>query len=420
MANNTKILILTIYGGNGHLQAAKAKALEMKRKDPSCHVVERNLLIYLIGKKLSNLFTQKWNQAQIEGKYDVNIAISNLLCIANCLLFLPTFFYICYLLLKHKIDLIIDTQVVGTCASLKALRCISKLKNKKISYQKVITELPTNKVVHYFHHIKKLSKNDRRHFSLLTTHPLLKVGETTEAFWKTNCNLTENEVHYSDLPLLPAFTSPKKNTELTIQTHGIEETRLTKEIIQRGDATVVFRKTGADIKLDSTSKISTLMLGSQPSENAIIKYIGHFIRIMHEKNQLNQKHILFVFCSPTMQQHIRLLKKIHRLVTSILFYPTHLTIVPLGAQEDQVVASLFHQSDATFTRSGGLTSMELLAVAKGQIWIHSEYKKTAREELLLEAMPIWERGNATYLKEKKGAKMVSPDIFEAVCSDYFS
>ena len=89
-------------------------------------------------------------------------------------------------------------------------------------------------------------------------------------------------------------------------------------------------------------------------------------------------------------------------------------------QEDDVIASLYYRSNATFTRSGGLTSMELMSVAQGQIWIHSEVKKpNNHQKKVCKGMPIWEWGNAIYLQKKKGACFIHPETFVEVCKPYF-
>ena len=65
--------------------------------------------------------------------------------------------------------------------------------------------------------------------------------------------------------------------------------------------------------------------------------------------------------------------------------------------------------------------MELMSVAQGQIWIHSETKGKiyVDQEKLSHGMPIWEKGNAFYLRKKKGAKLVNPDSFQQASLSYF-
>ena len=62
--------------------------------------------------------------------------------------------------------------------------------------------------------------------------------------------------------------------------------------------------------------------------------------------------------------------------------------------------------------------MELLHVMSGQIWIHSEVKREKVKDILsneelLKGIPNWEAGNASYLIEKKGAKVITPWLFES-------
>ncbi len=89
-------------------------------------------------------------------------------------------------------------------------------------------------------------------------------------------------------------------------------------------------------------------------------------------------------------------------------------------QSDDVIATLYYRSDATFTRAGGLTAMELMSVAQGHIWIHSEIRHGNNDdEKLGRGMPIWEKGNANYLQQKKGAQFITPETFIDRCHPYF-
>jgi len=80
-------------------------------------------------------------------------------------------------------------------------------------------------------------------------------------------------------------------------------------------------------------------------------------------------------------------------------------------QSDEIIAPLFFRSDMTCTRSGGQTSMELMCVGQGKIWIHSETKnkgKVLQNEDLLKGIPGWEAGNAAYLQRFRNAQLVTP------------
>ena len=135
---------------------------------------------------------------------------------------------------------------------------------------------------------------------------------------------------------------------------------------------------------------------------------------------IKEHHLLFVFCNKHTEHRNSLLKKGHSIIQKVKYFPDNLTVIPMCFQSDDVIASLYYRSDATFTRSGGLTAMELMSVAQGQIWIHSELRqKTINGEILGRGMPIWERGNTIYLQKMKGARFITPETFIECCYPYF-
>ena len=88
-------------------------------------------------------------------------------------------------------------------------------------------------------------------------------------------------------------------------------------------------------------------------------------------------------------------------------YPKNVAVIPIAFQADDVVAALLFRSDYTVTRSGGQTTMELLSIARGKIFIHSAAKKGN----LMRGLPFWEGGNALYLQAKVGAELTTPTLF---------
>ena len=57
--------------------------------------------------------------------------------------------------------------------------------------------------------------------------------------------------------------------------------------------------------------------------------------------------------------------------------------------------------------------MELMAVGRGKIWVHSEAKGKSQytNEELLQGIPGWESANASYLQNVRNAEIVTPDTF---------
>ena len=130
--------------------------------------------------------------------------------------------------------------------------------------------------------------------------------------------------------------------------------------------------------------------------------------------------LLHILHQPKQQT---LFQRVVDLVTSLADYPSSLTVIPMSFQNEDVIAPLFFRSDITCTRSGGQTAMELMSVARGQIWVHSEAKKeigTLTNEELLAGIPCWESASAAYLQQARNAKIVTPDTFAPLVYDLLS
>ncbi|MBI3211543.1 MAG: hypothetical protein HYZ47_02520 [Simkania negevensis] len=341
---------------------------------------------------------------------------------------LPIFIKTLHLLIKEDIDYVIDTQPL-TFPIIKAVRIYNRWKKKEIILEKILTELPTDKVSHFLRPIKNLSSKDRRYLKLITTAPLLEKDQTPAQFWMKHCKLTENQVCYEDFPLRPSFFYYKNKSyelkeELTIsiRTKSLKENALIAATIQKSTLEVEIQSDQIRVLIAPFDKVSTLLLGSQPTEKATVEYVKKFIQMAREGRDVPIRHLLFVFCNGKPLQKNSLLIRTHDLVQKTEDYPKNLAIIPMCFQGDDVIAPLYFRSDATFTRAGGLSAMELLAVSHGKIWIHSEAKSVIPpfdQEKLAKGMPIWEKGNALYLKEKKGAEFISPEAFCKACAPYF-
>jgi len=62
-----KILLITLSAGGGHLQAARAKAVKALQDDPQTIVVQKDMLIDWIGKRLGKFIVFLWNSSQKKG-----------------------------------------------------------------------------------------------------------------------------------------------------------------------------------------------------------------------------------------------------------------------------------------------------------------------------------------------------------------
>ena len=189
-----------------------------------------------------------------------------------------------------------------------------------------------------------------------------------------------------------------------------------------GRGFVPFKEKGEGIKitLSPGEKVATMMLGSQPARKATLRYVNHFIELAFLSKQ---PITLFIFCANQNNEDIPLIESICKQVMKNPDHPANLTLIPMPYQSDEIVAPLYARSNVTITRSGGTTSTELLALAHGKIWIHTEKPlKKDPDALLFKiwGMPRWEEGNANYLKAKKGAELICPDTFQLKCRSFFT
>ena len=426
-----KVLIITSSGGGGLLQAANAKEQEVKGKNPSAIVVRRDVMTDLIW-PFGKLCVAGWNKAQIKGNVRIQSNLGRSNRIADRLFWLHIFFFTLKLLFKEDIDQVIDTQVLGTSAIIKAIRFFNRRRKKQVYLEKVLVDLPTKKATHFFLAIKALKPVDRKHFKLITIPPMLEKGETEEDFWRVNCNLTVSELQYEDYYIRKSF-SKYRNLDRKAETMALktryqtqEERRLIEETIRRGKNE--FSSFGEERKevefiIPPSAFVCTILLGSQPASDATFNYVKKFIEIAKEKKGQNPSIYLFVYCANHQPKQQTLFQRVVDLVTSLADYPSSLTVIPMSFQNEDVIAPLFFRSDITCTRSGGQTAMELMSVARGQIWVHSEAKKeigTLTNEELLAGIPCWESASAAYLQQARNAKIVTPDTFAPLVYDLLS
>lgn len=425
------ILIITSSGGGGHLQAAKAKYADTAKEYPEAKIIKQDLLLDWAGKYVGKFFVNKWNKAQRAGDIIELERLISYQPLAEKILYVPIFVNTLRILLREDIDLIIDTQPIGTPAIIRAMKIARNIRKKPLILEKIVTELPTEEVTHFFRPIKNLSEEDRRLIRLISTMPLTTNDESDTLFWEEHCGMQLDSVSYEKFPLRPTFSKylGKQRTENVIEVdiplpHAVER-KLVMHTVSHGSTPVNENRNLISVTIQPEDKVSVLMLGSNPDERALLQYIQHFIDISMKKGYKKRRDLLFVFCCDSTKNEFPLQKKIEKMVAEQPNYPKSLTIFPLSFHDDEVIAPLFFRSDATFTRSGGLTSMELLSVCQGYMWIHraepvKKYRLLRQSRYNALGMPPWENGNALYLKEKKGAGFVTPDTFYENCHDFFS
>jgi hypothetical protein len=214
----------------------------------------------------------------------------------------------------------------------------------------------------------------------------------------------------------------RKHEPMILKTRyrNLEEWELIEKTIRRG--TPQFQKNDAEIEflILPETLVCTILLGSQPANDATFNYVKKFIEIVKNKDCQDIFIHLFVFCANHQPQQLSLFKRVADFIYNWSDYPDSLTVIPMSFQGDDVIAPLFFRSDITCTRSGGQTAMELMSAGRGKIWVHSEAKKDngiLTNEELLQGIPGWESANASYLQHVKNAEIVTPETFEPLLTE---
>jgi hypothetical protein len=415
-----KLLIVTSSGGGGLIQTANAKAQEALARDPGLQIVRRDLLVDWIWKPMGRFFINSWNKAQRRG----NVSAQSFFVWGQFLvdIFLhPTIFvYALYTLFTEDVDHVIDTQVFGTSAILKALRIYNWRRGKSVHLEKILVDLPTKKATHFFRPIKNLSKRNRKLIQLTSIAPLLDDGETNDDFWQSTCGFSAREVNIEEVYVRQAFrqykgkSRPVDSMRISVATKNEEEVYLMKKTFQRGSIQSKVKANRIEFLIEPTDRMITVLLGSQPSGEATINYVKKFASFAKQFPETTTH--LFVFCADHQEGKETLFRKVVDAASSIKDYPKKLSIIPFSFQTEEVIAPLFYRSDITCTRSGGQTAMELMCVSTGEIWVHSEARKG---EAVLNGIPGWEAASAVYLQKMRGAKILTPEMITPYAQQVF-
>ncbi|HSW72809.1 MAG TPA: hypothetical protein VLG44_05330 [Chlamydiales bacterium] len=416
--NLSSVLVLTSSGGGGLIQAANAKIQEVLRKNPNAKIIRKDLLKEGVWRFAGKPAIEIWNNSQKTGNIKNLERLIYLQKFAEVIIWPAMFLWMLGYIHKKKLDLVIDTQPLATSAILRAIRFYSWLKKKTVVFEKVIVDLPTSKATHYFDSIKKIPQKDKAFLRLITIPPLLENGETSEEFWQKNCALSEKNVCYQEYYIRQGFhpyhklQRPKEDYEVEIAYKHPKELEYLKDICKKTKEPFQVQGNNVRFTIGKNDRLVTILLGSQPAYSATLNYVKNMVEV--GKGDPTRKYHIFVFCADHTENAPSLFQLMHDLIIQMKDLPPNFSVIPLSFQDESVIASLFFRSDLTITRSGGQTSLELMCVMSGQKWIHSEAKKRKGEDVisredLLKGIPGWEAGNACYLEQKTGARIVTPE-----------
>jgi hypothetical protein len=414
---SSRVLIITSSGGLGHLQAAKAKEQEILAQEASAFIHIQDIFNDFVGKTVGTFFTSLWNKAKTRAQLSTLKALIHMQPFAEAVLYLPILYKLKRLIETYNINTVIDTQNMGQEPILKIIEQMNKNREQKISYTKILTDLPTENSIHYFSPIKKLAKHKKKDLHIISTKPLLKGSMSEEQFWDSTCGLTKENITYDTFPLRAAFKQNKEqfsnqSINLTLNMHSQGLCELACKALSFGSIHFIQKKHLLNIHIAKEVKLTLVMLGGYPNEQTLLGYIKQFM--LHTKKD---KHLLCLFCNFGLKDSNSLIQKICNLIESTPKHPKNLSILPMAYQDDTVIMPLIARANGAISRAGGITSMELLTSFSGSLWIHLE---TKIKKNLARCMPIWERGNAHYLQEKLGAKYITPSTFSKITLGYFN
>lgn len=425
-----KYLLIQSSGGGGHISAmdsiVKEKQITAQRHDFMLEFVP-------MGEK----GVEEWNQAQKAEDIEKLKSLVAKQPLADTALHLKIKHDVYQLLKKENPDEIIDTQAMGTAAICDAVLKYNKKYNKNVKIRKYMTDLPTDKAQHFFHSLGKLTPEQRSVLVLNSPRPLLAPNETSQMFWERHCGpgLNVVELDIKDLPIGAAFKNPEKldldainHNGITIQADFPTQT----EYYQLNPKSLkVLKATDKKLTLGihKDDFVMSIMLGSQGG-HALFSYVEQAIELAKE-NPSDKEKYLFVFCG----KDPKIYKEIQKIIQNTPNLPPNLHIMPLKAQTDEEIAPIFSRSNVLITRTGGLATMEVMAAAQGKknqrIFVHSPAKDMPldiqaqdtikQEEYLIEKIPMWEGGNASYLIRKvNNASVVCTSNFKKQISSHMT
>lgn len=410
-----KVLIITCSGGNGLLQAAQAKEDEVLAKNPDAIIIKRDTMVDWMGSWFGALGKFLWNGSQKKGNVLVQVLLLKGQVFVEYMVTFQLFILMFRLLCKEDVDRIIDTQIFGPTAFIKAIRLINWLKKKDLVLEKVMIDLPTKKAEHFFLPIRRLTKKDKPYIKFVTIKPLMDEKENETDFWREKCKLPLKNIIYEPYIVRKCFykfaplEKCTENMQLSFSFSSIPEKQEMKSCFSRGPIVFKENKDSFVFSIQPDDFVITILLGSQPS---YLGTMGYVERIMELAKKTGKKIYLFIFCAEYKKGKNTLFSNVCNKVISSKDFPESLSIIPFSYQKPEKIAPLLYRTNQSITRSGGGTAMELMAVMRGQIFIHTEaLKKAPTRSELLKGIPGHESGAAEYLEKSAQAIIVNPELF---------
>lgn len=356
---------------------------------------------------------------------------------------------------------IIDTQPMGTKAICQAVLAYNKRHKTNVRIKKYCTDMPTLRSVHFFNDLKALNDEERDLIDLQVLPPLTKSHDDNddETFWQHVCgnNIELIRVNSPDIDLRALEDSHQKKVASGMRVYQLEHPNhwpirkpfkafktesdyaVNRQALEKIGLVISLDKTfnykaakhqglfatkeqrkqkNATVKINQDDTVISLMLGSNGG-SSLLDYVEAIKeKVKEESHSSSDKKLhLFVFCGRNQEVQDKILS----LLKEDKDTPPNLCIYPLGFQSGEAIAKVGARSEVIVTRSGGTATMEAMAVCHyGKILVHSQetlnkkqlatLSETEKEKHLLRAIPVWEGGNANYIRRRYQAisRIVNP------------
>lgn len=271
---------------------------------------------------------------------------------------------------------VVSTQAFCLKDIARAVYEVNKERNWDMHLDVYLTDLPSKRATHFFPSVKRLA-DDPKLRAITTLHasrPIEKPTRTEQEFWEKHCGKIRVK---TDDPF------PIRATFLHTETLGEQLRKPTLDvplrlnnpheisIIRSGMG--VFDRVNEDkqdtlyqIRIQTQDKVGFLMLGSQPTQEAVLSWLRTFVQARVQQPHISgREHYFFLYCGAPEKEgvHNPLWNAVAQEIAKMRqdgSLPADMHIVPFTNQDANVIAPLMARSDMTVTRSGGATSMELL------------------------------------------------------------
>lgn len=323
---------------------------------------------------------------------------------------------------------VVSCQPMQHSAIAAALDEVSTEAGEELTLDIYLTELPTTHSVSFFDPLRIMAE----HFPQAAGHVRLHIVEPPEGpeMIAQRTGLNVSQVIIEDfMPVDERLSSnefPGPGSAMSISLEAGSE----RELAFLGRQKKVFN-------ISEKDTITLVMLGSQPTVSTMREYVERFVQSTPRQAAEDPDALHWVFLAagdPSMSTYDKLYISLADLADRFNFLQRmsdgRVRLVPFTRQP---VTALESRADVTLTRSGGITSGELLAMSKRgdrrKVLLHLEVPKDQQsiepeadshfradweKMALVEGMVEWEMGNALYLKQVLNATLVTPKKLPSV------